>query len=60
LAKVGLGVQAVLALPAFGRVERNDVIALLDAGYAGADVDHDARAFVSENGGKETLGIGAR
>ena len=59
-AEIGLARHAGRALAAFGRVERDDVIAPLDAGHAGADIDHDARAFVSENGGKETLGIGAR
>ena len=45
---------------ALGRVERDDVVALLHRGHAGAHVHHDARALVAEDGGKEALGVGAR
>jgi hypothetical protein len=47
-------------LAAFRRVERNDVIALLHARHAGADVEDDAGALVAEDGGKQALRIGAR
>ncbi len=59
-AEIGLARQAGRALAAFGRVERDDVIALAHAGHAGADIDHDARALMAEDGGKEPLRIGAR
>ena len=36
------------------------MVALAHAGHAGADIDHDARALVAENGGKEPFRIGAR
>ena len=60
LAEVGLGMQAVVAFPALGRVKRDDVVALLHAGHTGADLDHDARAFVAEDRGEGALGVGAR
>src|SRR5690606_3397128 len=44
LAQVGLLRQAVLALAAFGRVERDHVIALAHRGYARPDVHHYAGA----------------
>ena len=51
--------QAVFALPALRRVQRNDVIALLQAGDALAHLHHHAGAFVAENRREQTLGIGA-
>jgi len=42
--------QAGRALPAFRRVQGDDMVALADAGHATADIDHDARAFVTEDG----------
>src|ERR1700737_788451 len=59
LAEIGLAAEAVLALAAFRRVEGDDVIALLEAGDAGTDVDDDAGALMTEDGGKQPLGIGA-
>src|SRR5271157_4925953 len=59
-AEIGLARQARGTLAAFGRVERNDVIALPDAGHARADVDHDSRPLMPEYGGKEPLRVGAR
>ncbi len=58
-AQIGLARQAGGALPAFRRIERDDVVALLDAGDARPDIDHDAGAFMAENGGKEPFRIGA-
>src|ERR1700681_1630099 len=58
-AKVGLARQARLALPAFGRIERNDVVALLDTRHAWAHVDHDAGALVTQDSRKEPFRIGA-
>ncbi len=59
LAQIGLARHAVFALAAFGHVERNHVIALLQALHARPDVDHDARAFVAENGREQAFRIGA-
>ena len=59
LAQVGLAAEAELALAAFGGVEGDDVVALLEGGHAGAHVDHDARAFVAEDGGEQAFGVGA-
>ncbi len=58
-AQVGLPRCAGFALAAFGRVERNDVIALLDRLHAWADIDHHAGAFVAEDHGKQPFGVGA-
>ena len=49
-AQVGLARQAGRALPAFRRVERDDVIALLHAGHARSDVDDDAGALMAQDG----------
>ena len=57
LAQIGLARQAVLALAAFGRIQWDDVIALLDGLDACADIDNDASTFVAENGWKRTLRI---
>ncbi len=56
-AQVGLAGQAELALAALGGVERNDVIARLDAGDALADLDDDARALMAENDRENALRI---
>ena len=45
------------ALPAFRRVERDDVVAGFDAGDARADLQHHARALVAEDGGEQALRI---
>ncbi|MBA7651456.1 hypothetical protein ES703_59275 [subsurface metagenome] len=58
-AEVGLARQARRALPAFRRVERNDVVAFLDAGDALADIDNDAGAFMAEDCRKQAFGISA-
>ncbi len=60
LAQVGFGVQAVFALPAFGRVQGDDVVALLQGRDAGADLDHHAGTLVAQDGGKDAFRIGAR
>ncbi len=59
-AQIGLARQARLALPAFRRVQRNDVIALLQRSHAAADVDDDAGAFVTEDHREQAFGIRAR
>src|SRR5208337_2566092 len=58
-AEVGLAREAGRALAAFGRVERNDVVALQRAGHARPDVDDHPRALVPEDGGKEPFRVGA-
>ena len=50
--------EAVLALPAFGSVERDHVVAGLDALDALANFEHDAGPLVSEDRRKEPFGIG--
>ena len=52
-AEIGLARQAGWALPAFRRVERDDVVALLDRGDALADIDDDAGAFMAEDRRKQ-------
>ncbi len=59
LAQVGLARQAEFALAAFRRIEWNDVVVFLECRHAGANVDHDARAFVAEDGGEQPFRIGA-
>ena len=58
-AQVGLARGAALALAALRRVERDDVIACFQRPDAGADVHHDARAFVAEDRREQALRIGA-
>jgi len=60
LAEIGLGIAAILAFAAFGRVEGDHVIAHLEARHPLADLDHHARALVAEDGGKDPLRILAR
>jgi hypothetical protein len=59
-AEIGLAREARRALPAFRRVERDDVVALLHRGHARPDVDHDARALVAEDCREQPFGVGAR
>src|SRR5258708_17129554 len=49
-----------LTLPAFGRVQRNDMIALAQAGDAGPYVDDYPGAFVAQYRRKQALRIRAR
>ena len=60
MAQVGLARRAVLAVPALGHVERDDVIADGHALHLGSDVNHDACTLVAEHRGKDSLRIGAR
>src|SRR6185369_8483096 len=48
-AEVGLAAEARLTFAAFGRVERDHVVARLDAGHPRPDLAHDPRAFMAEN-----------
>ena len=57
-AEIGLARQAGRALPAFRRVERDDVVALFDAGHPRPDIDDDAGALMAEDRRKQPLGIG--
>jgi hypothetical protein len=58
-AQIGLAREARRTLPAFRRVERDDVVALLHAGHARPDVDDDAGALMAEDGGEQPFGVGA-
>ena len=58
-AEVGFTRETGRACAAFGRIKRYDVIADGDAGDAAAHLDHDACAFMSEDGWKETFGVRA-
>ena len=58
-AQIALAAEAIFALPAFRRVERDDVIALFHAGHAGADIGHDAGAFMAEDRRENAFGIAA-
>ena len=58
-AQVGLAREARRALPAFRRVERNDVIVLFHACYARPDIDDNAGPLMAQNGRKEPFGVGA-
>ncbi len=60
LAEVRLAARAVRALAALRRVERDDVVALLQRAHPGPDVDDDAGALVPQDGREEALGILAR
>jgi hypothetical protein len=60
LAEVRLGVQAVFAFPAFGGVERDDMVAGLQRRHALAHLQHDARALMAEDRGEQPLGVRAR
>ena len=60
LAQVRLGVQAILAFTAFGRVERNNVIAGLQGGDPFPDFQNDSSAFVAQDRGKQSFRISAR
>jgi hypothetical protein len=59
-AEVGTPGQAGFALPAFGRVERNDVVADFQRSHAGADLAHDPGALMAQDRGEFALGIQAR
>ena len=59
-AEIGLARQARFALPAFRRVERDDVVTLLERCHSRADIYDDSRTLVAEDHREEPLGIGAR
>src|SRR5262245_7013192 len=59
-AEIGFAGEAGRTLPALGRVERDDVVAFLHRGDAGADVHDDAGALVPEDRREQALWIGAR
>jgi hypothetical protein len=46
-------------LPAFGRVEGNNVIVFLHARHARPDIDDNAGALMAQNGREQPLGVGA-
>jgi hypothetical protein len=57
-AQIGLAGQAGGALPAFGRIERDNMVALFDAGHARSDIDDDAGTLMTQNGGEQALRVG--
>ena len=59
-AQIGLARQAALALAAFGRIERNHVVALLQGGDSRAHVNDYSRALVTKNDGEKAFRIGTR
>ena len=56
-AEIGFLARAGLTLTAFRRVERDDMIAFLEAGYTGANLPDDACAFVAENTRKQAFAV---
>ena len=60
LAKIRLARQTELALAAFRRVERNDMVVLAQRRHTGANVDNDAGTFVAEDRREQSFGIGPR
>src|SRR5690606_20564325 len=60
LAQVGLGIEAVVALAAFGRVERDDVIADAERRHPRPDLDHDTGALMAEDGRERAFRVVAR
>src|ERR1700733_2058492 len=59
-AKIGLLRQAGLALATLRRVQRNDVVAFLEGGDAGPDIDDDAGTLVAKNHRKQSFRVRAR
>src|SRR3546814_6082406 len=58
-AEIGLVRGAALALAAFRCVQRNHVIAFLQAFHVGTDVDDDAGALVAEDRREDAFRVGA-
>ena len=58
--QIGLARETGFALPAFRRVERDDVVALSEARHARPNLDDDPRPLVPEDRRKEPLGVGPR
>ena len=58
-AQIGLLAQAAFALAAFGRVERDHVVAGFHRCHALADFTDDACALVAEDGGENSLAVEA-
>src|SRR5438105_2021591 len=57
--EIGLAGEAIFALTAFRRVERDDMVAFGDAGHAVPDIDDNPRALMAEDRRKEPLRITA-
>nr|GEU28163.1 hypothetical protein [Tanacetum cinerariifolium] len=60
LAQIGLARQAEFALAAFRRVQRDHVVVFFEGFHARSHIDHDACAFVAEDGREQALRVGAR
>ena len=59
LAQVGLWIEAIFAFAAFRRVERDDMVALLERGHPLANFHHNACALMAHDGGKQPFRISA-
>src|SRR5471030_970602 len=59
LAVIGLAREAKLAFAAFGRVQRNHVVAYFQRRHAGTDFLDNAAALVAKDHRKQSLRIGA-
>ena len=57
LAQIGFAREAKLAFAALGGVERNDMIARLQAGDALTDLDHHARTLMPQHGWENALRV---
>ena len=58
-AEIGFAREARRALPAFGRVKWDDVVALLHGCHARPDIDDDAGALMAQDGRKQAFRVGA-
>ena len=56
-AKIGPSRQAKLTLAALGNIQRNHMIAGLNAGHAGADFQHRGAAFMAHDRRKQSFGV---
>ena len=56
-AQVGLARQAAFALPAFRRVQRNDMVARAYTGHASTDFTHNACTLMPQHRGKNALAV---
>ncbi|MGY3457401.1 hypothetical protein ACVWW5_002851 [Bradyrhizobium sp. LM3.4] len=58
-AEIGLLAEAAFALPAFRRVERDDVVARLHRGHARTDLANDAGALMAQDRREDSFAVEA-
>ena len=58
-AEIGFAREARRALPAFGRVKWDDVVALLHGCHARPEIDDDAGALMAQDGREQAFRVGA-